>query len=691
MKNLVDPVDRSIGVSLSEDAAARRRNKTVLFAVVSSLISTAHCVAAQPERVIDLSPMVAQSTPISRVDPGQEISVVLSLPLGDPNGAAAFIERLSDRHDSMYGHYLTPQEFAASYGANEADYAGLKDWAIANGLRISQESVARTSLTVSGSVAQFEKIFQTQLNNYRSPDGQLFYSASVQPVVPDTIAPKVLAVIGLTDSIRHGSLEKVGRIFGDNLPAPDTGGGTGPNGYYGPADLRTAYTIPRFGGKVPQTIALFEEGGFLLPFIKKYVSRFGLREPPITLVPVNGYGGAVNQSIGEVTLDIDAVIGINPDLKQVLVYADGKDQEEVAVIDALEQIAADNQAQTLSISYGTSEALVNPADIVTINSKLMQLAGEGITVCVSAGDYGAYGPIGAQQRPATLNVTYLGAQPYVTCVGGTTLYTGVKEAWQGEEVWNDFAYIKKKGGWFGASGGGISSVWSLPTWQPASYVTPNGGSSTNRNIPDVGAVANPMTGLAIYNKSNGGWVQAGGTSLSSPLWAAYLSILNSGLEYLTGTKIGFFNPALYALGNGNPVNYLHDITEVSNGNPAVFETPGYYAGTGYDNCSGSGSIKGADFAFEFLSSETGGTPPGPINGLTVEARTKSVNLSWDAATLARGYVFVVFNASGGQAFITKDTKYTVNGLGAQTTYTLNLAAVNSGGSTKISPVQFTTQ
>jgi subtilase family serine protease len=142
--------------------------------------------------------------------------VVLTLPLGDPQGAEEFARRVSDPEDQLYRHYISAEEFAARYGANEGDYQALKDWALANGLRISQESVARTLLTVSGTVRQFEELFKTQLNNYRSPEGQEFLSASIAPAIPSAIASRVDGVIGLTDGIRDAHHAKMYKALGEH-------------------------------------------------------------------------------------------------------------------------------------------------------------------------------------------------------------------------------------------------------------------------------------------------------------------------------------------------------------------------------------------------------------------------------------------------------------------------------------------
>ncbi|MGK3868231.1 hypothetical protein ABI118_15640, partial [Enterococcus faecium] len=75
-----------------------------------------------------------------------------------------------------------------------------------------------------------------------------------------------------------------------------------------------------------------------------------------------------------------------------------------------------------------------------------------------------------------------GSQPLLTSVGGTKLHTGTGQVYAGEAVWNSSA---------GATGGGVSSVWKIPTWQVVNGVSvakANGGSSTNRNVPDIAAV-----------------------------------------------------------------------------------------------------------------------------------------------------------------------------------------------------------
>jgi len=243
--------------------AGRRRPRKLPLRILTSIV-LANVVQATTAATVNVSPMVAKSALMSPADSAKQINVILSLPLGDSAGAAQFVQRVSNPKDEVYRKYITPQEFARRFGANAGDYAGLKEWASANGLTIVHESLARTFLTVSGTVRQFQTLFKTELSNYRSPDGKEFYSAGISPTVPDILAAKAVRVIGLTNSVQYAPLAKVYKKFGEEEPASvigtDTYGGTGPGGAYAASDLRTAYRIPEFCGAAPQTVGVFEQG-----------------------------------------------------------------------------------------------------------------------------------------------------------------------------------------------------------------------------------------------------------------------------------------------------------------------------------------------------------------------------------------------------------------------------------------------
>jgi subtilase family serine protease len=681
---------------------------------------------------VELSPLVAKSTFVSPVDRNQQVSVVLALPLSDPKGAADFVDHVSRRGDPLFHQYLTPQEFASRYGASESDYAALKQWAAANGLSVSQESVARTALTVRGTAAQLESIFKTQINNYRSPDGAEFYSASVTPTLPAAIADKASAVIGLTDGKKYTPHVKMGQVLGENpsdTPAVGTVniGGTGPGTYYSAADLRTIYQIPTFGNLDNKTVvALFEQGGFFKSDVETYLNRMKLPHPPVTFVSVDKYNGSVDslQVELEAVVDIDMVIAINPDVHEVLVYEDGIDTFPVALLDTLNQVADDKTAQVLSISYGQDEGYQGKAAIKAENAALVQLASEGITVVASSGDEGAYGD-GYQGPHYPYNVSDPASQPYVTGVGGTTLFTGPGEQYVDEQVWNtsDVGPI--------ASGGGISDVWAFPSFQGEMdpfFITHQGGSLKYRNVPDVSAVGDFNTGPAVYSKLNGGWLSAGGTSVAAPIWASYLSIANVGMRYSGLGDIGFFNPILYDVGNwlspfvtsvkqnkanntittdgyGQPSQFLFPIVDGNNGYTTRYPGyPGYSAGGTffqplYCNATGLGSLFGCGFATQILISGTqSGTAPGNVTTFTVTPGTTTATFKWATVSGAVAYAITVahpgYAFNDVQTFIAKGTATSLEVKGLvpnNPNYSATLWAYNASGFSNTPNLLFATK
>ncbi|MFY9988892.1 MAG: protease pro-enzyme activation domain-containing protein [Chthoniobacterales bacterium] len=682
MKGLGNVVDRYSPVRFALAAGTPRPLASALLGIVIYLVVPTREAAAASRAIVDLSPMVAKSILVSPTDLSKEISVIFVLPLKDGKRATEFAERVSSPGDELYGKFLTPDQFAAAYGADQADYTAIKNWAVGSGLTISEDSISRTTLTVTGTVGQFESLFNAQINNYRSPDGEGFYSVGIEPVIPGSISDKLIGLIGLSSSTRYAPLIKVYKKLSETSVGKEetnTPGGSGPGGAYNAADLHTAYFIPTsFGGTVPQTVAVFEQGGFAKSDVTKYLETNHLPPVPAVLRGVNGYRGGINDPNVELeaVLDIDMVIGMNPAVQKVLVYEDGKDPFAVALLDALKDVADDNLVQTLSISYGTDEVIQGKRQVEAEGQVFVQLAAEGITVLVSAGDDGAYG-----RSAQGLNASDPGAQPLVTSVGGTTLYTAPHAVYQGEEVWNLLGIGD------GATGGGVSKYWLLPSWQPAKVMTKNGGSATHRNFPDVAAVADPLTGVAVYSSLFGGWQEIGGTSVSAPLWAGFLSSLNSSRETVGLGKIGFFNPFFYKIARVNQANMLNDILDGTNGNAELNHIPGYNAGPGYDDCSGWGTMIGEEFASVYLTSPIkSGKLPGNFGGVTGTAQGTSAKLSWAQSSCATGYLVELLQ--GGYPipfdYVSKGINIDLTGLAPDTTYEVLVYALNLSGSTQSS-------
>jgi subtilase family serine protease len=710
MNGLLKSAGRIAPARFLGHAVIWRRLETTTLGIAAMLLFAPCGAFALSNATLALSPTVAKSTLLSAMDPAKEITIQFTLPLSDRQGARDLLTHVSTPKDPLYHHYITAQEFAARFGANAADYATVRAWAVANGLAIVHEATARTSLSLRGTVAQLQKLFKTQLNYYKAPSGDQFYSASVAPTIPSELVSKIQALIGLTGGVQKAALYKIGKTLGETTETPevrtDTAGGTGPGGTYSASDLRTAYLVPNFGGASAQTVAVFEDSAISPSDFTKYLNTMHLPKIKLKQILVDGGILTPNGDQVEAVLDVDMIAAINPDVKEIQVYvapeADTISEFSTDLIDVFDTVATNAGSaggpQTLSVSYGLDEIQIvgGGGDILGEADAISELGLAGVTVLVSAGDDGAYGRTGTETFPATLNAPDPGSQIFVTSVGGTTLFTGPQQEYFGETVWNDLGLQD------GATGGGVSGIWALPFYQPADLVEINGGSGTFRNVPDVAAVGDPLTGVGIYVKAAGGWLQIGGTSVSAPIWGGYISVVNSGLQFLTGVttpEVGFFNPLLYfTVPTGAfPAGLLYPVLDGSNGNIELFGTAGFNAGPLYNNCTGVGSLWGP-FAYDaFFYTGTGTpTPPAPPANLTVKAAAKSVKLTWEKSSGAVGYaVFVTVLSStdqttlASQTFITKETKITVKGLTPKTGYGIAVAAVNAGGANESTTVATT--
>jgi kumamolisin len=171
---------------------------------------------------------------------------------------------------------------------------------------------------------------------------------------------------------------------------------------------------------------------------------------------------------------------------------------------------------------------------------------------------------------ANAHVDYPAASAYVLGCGGTSLSADpATGAVRSEKVWNN-------GAGQGATGGGVSNMVALPSWQRTVGVPAKAGTATTgRGVPDVAANADPRTGYQVL--VDGKSLVIGGTSAVAPLWAALVCRLAQSL----GRGLGLLQPALYgSTSAGTVAPGFRDITSGDNG--------AYQAGPGWDACTGLG-------------------------------------------------------------------------------------------------------
>jgi len=322
---------------------------------------------------------------------------------------------------------------------------------------------------------------------------------------------------------------------------------------YGPSQLQSAYVLPSSTAGSGQTVAVVD--AFNDPNaasdLASYRSAAGLPacgSGCFSVVNENGQTSPLPASAGttgwdvEESLDIDMVSAICPLCHIILVEASSASDNDLGTA---VNAAVNLGAKYVSNSYGGSES----SSDTTFDTEFYEHA--GVAVTASAGDSG-------------FGVEYPAASQYVTAVGGTSLSTASNSRGWTETVWN-------------GSGSGCSAVDPKPSWQ-----TDTGCSRRTNN--DVSAVADPNTGVAVFDTfSQGGWLEVGGTSASSPIIASVFA--------LAGTPAAGTFPSSYIYKH---TSNLFDVTSGSNGtcSPAYLCT----GEVGYDGPTGWGTPDGtADF------------------------------------------------------------------------------------------------
>jgi len=351
---------------------------------------------------------------------------------------------------------------------------------------------------------------------------------------------------------------------------------------YTPLQVAQAYAFPTGVDGSGETVGIIElGGGFQTSDLSTYFSGLGLSTPTVTAVPVDGGSNQPGQDTdadGEVMLDIEMIGAIANGVEIAVYFAPNTDQ---GFIDAVTTAVHDttNSPSVISISWGGPEDSWTAQARTQMDQAFSDAGGLGITVTIAAGDGGSTdGSTDGQQH-----VDFPASAPHALGCGGTTLHASGATI-SSETVWGGGAAAN------GATGGGVSIEFALPSYQADANVPDNVDTDQpGRGVPDVAGNADPETGYQTL--VDGSPQVVGGTSAVAPLWAGLVALLNQSL----GAPLGFANPRLYAL-LGSAA--FHDITSGNNG--------AYSAGPGWDACSGLGSPDGTQLGSGLAGTASGG-------------------------------------------------------------------------------------
>jgi subtilase family serine protease len=472
------------------------------------------------------------------------------------------VEAQNNADSPVYQHWLTPQQFARSFGPTATTLAQVRAELAAHGLRVIE--ARGQMLQVGGTAASVESTFGVRLLHARFADGSERLVADRALRMP----PAIAASGALTPEFSTAPSPHVDSQIVHRNPL-NIFSTVGPYFAY---DLRQAYDFPSATSLTASgvNIAILMEGDFNPTDLAQYFSNDGLtgaQVPTVVSVPING-GLAFNANTSvETELDIEQSGGMS--LGANIRLYDLSDLQFATTIFGLEHIVSDNFADVVNMSFGANEAGLTAANnngislfyILEIYDWLFyQGSTQGITFVASSGDHGA---IPLVNGVPTLSVEAPASDPNVVAVGGTNLVTAhttgsFNSAYVSENAFHD----DEPNGEVWGSGGGVSILWGKPGYQ--TFVkTP---SATFRTVPDIalhmGGCPGDRTACNVpdsadYEFVGGKAAEIIGTSAAAPDMAGLFALKKK----LTGKRLGVENVDIYTRsekqfeGTGKPFHH----------------------------------------------------------------------------------------------------------------------------------------
>ncbi len=536
-------------------------------------------------------------------------SLQMSIALNPSNRTAleALQAAQQDPSSPEYRQWLKRGEFDSRFGPDPAVRAAIVQWLTAAGFSVSQSKSTLWTIKFSGSVAQAEHTFATEIVS--GDDGRYFANLS-DPSIPADFAGEIGHIDGL-DNLR-GSASTM-RVVPGSPADSDLQSAVILNGRRGfaPSDFYTFYDetpllASGINGAGGGCIGLIEISDFPTAGITNFDKAFALPAAKITrVIPSDSDNPGQNSRAGETMLDVEYSHAFAPGAPISVYIADPATSENnyiLATVDALNAAVDDDNCTAMSISI-ESCGFPNSYYTGALHTTYMKASMQGQNVFIAEGDEGAaefqFDPeTGNCVVGTTRNVNELASDPLVTAIGGTQfkpVYSaaGNDVGFVAESVWNEPQFTPKE---LGGGGGGQSIVWPKPAFQTPG--TPNDGT---RDVPDISmeaACVTPGAFSVFPGTKTGNQVSccACGTSIGAPIWAGISELI---LQSNGQQPIAPFNTRLYELGNMQNTAAT-GIRDVKKGNNNYNGVTGFQAVPGFDLASGWGTPDITKFVSAFI-------------------------------------------------------------------------------------------
>lgn len=528
-----------------------------------SLLSAAALICGLGLASTTFAAPVEKGSTVRAAASSEGVNFEVYLPLRNADKLDALVQAQQTKGSPQYHQWLTPAQFAATFGPTQASIARAQAAIRAAGLTVT-ETHSR-SFHVAGDAGHAGAMLGTHFNAVRSATGATRMVAQTNPVLPAALAAEGARIMAFSSTPLH-------HTFAIRTAAPIVNNRYTPEGPYWFDDLKQAYDYPEFtvghtkvdGSGVRVAILMSDllfPGDVAAAFNHENftANSGGVAVPSVNTVTVDGGGVENGGGSFEASLDVQQVLGGAPGAKVTLVSI--PDLSDAHIIDGYTAIVESNQFDIVNSSFGGCELEYTPAYnggtdftyiLQTYHEIFAQGNAQGITFVASSGDQGGklcpsinYGVPGASPV-FVAGVSTPADDPDVTAVGGGNLLTtaqapSLNSAYVSENGYGDpdvpydiYGIGQNVSGGYWGAGGGVSSVFGRPAYQ----LLANTGSNKFRTLPDVGmqvggcpeglaASCNPTDSAAVvaYGVGVGGtYYGVIGTSVSSPEFVGALAL-----------------------------------------------------------------------------------------------------------------------------------------------------------------------
>lgn len=582
-------------------------------------------------------PLATAANAVGRVENGRQLQrmlLVLTPRAGQDGQLQKLLEAQQNPNSPNYHRWLTPAQFGARFGSADADVQKVRAWLEEAGFTVEAVAASKRRVEFSGTVAQVEAAFQTQMKYYRV-GGKAYLANATDLAVPAELAGITRGVVSLNNFGRMPSIHEAAGVAGIDpqghkviLRANFGGSPAEDSNYIVPGDFAAIYNTKALlnsgidGSGV--SIAVAAQSQIVPTDVQEFRQIFGLKANAPN-IQVSGPDPGIESPLDteETSLAVEWAGAVAPGATIDLVVAGSTDT--TSGLDLAAAYAIDNEvAPILVYTYGSCEQALGNSGNAFYNALWQQAAAEGITVLVAAGDNGAAGCDDPNTGvPATQGsaVNGVAATPYNVAVGGTEFAEGANATkyWSSalaadyssaigyvpEVAWNEScdpaqptgatncAFGNANSSMF-AGAGGASTIYAKPSWQSGAGVPADGA----RDLPDVALAAGSAHDGVVYctsvagnscrtvaQQQLAGLTLAGGTSVAAPAMAGILALV----EQKNGAFQGQVNSVLYRLAQTqanrcdasvemNPASpnscVFYDVTSGNNAVPCAGGSPG---------------------------------------------------------------------------------------------------------------------